>query len=333
MTNLTTWASALALFCVFRSLAEYLWDAKHLRRFPNQNVLSGITNLGYIIERLRGFRSTNLHEVQKEHPIVRLGPNSVSFSSPGAIKAIYGHSTGCIKGDMYSVSAGPYASILDIVDKGGHSRKRRYMSHAFATRNLEGWEFKVADKTQRLMRQFDRICDQGVGSTGPGRSLDFRKWSNLFTLDAIADIALSYQLGCLDRGDDLVTVTKAGADKTVRYIECLHAGRRATSTLVWSTGWFRVLRAVLSRVPGHFRSQWSKGADFDDMVEYLTSERVRRYEDGERLDDILQFILEDKEGRPRGLDLGEIEAEVSVFCKSFPDLLVSSSLIAAYTTQ
>ncbi|KAL2679188.1 hypothetical protein Neosp_009951 [[Neocosmospora] mangrovei] len=313
--------TALFLLFIIEPFARYLWDSQNLRRFPSHNPLSGITNLGYIIERCRGFRSRDLHEVHKKHSVVRIGPNSLSFSSAEAIQSIYGHSTNCVKGDMYAAPAGPHASLLDVIDKEAHARKRRYMSHALATRNLETWEHKVTDKVRRLIRQFDHICDGAASATNTDTgTLDFRKWTNLFTVEAIADIALSHKLGCLDRGDDQVTVTTTdGTEKRIHYIECLHTGKRATSTLVWATSWFRFLRAVLTLLPGWFRSQWLKGSQFDDMVHHLTRVRVERHRTGETLDDIVHCLIEDKNGELRGLDIGEIEAEVGVLLDAGSD--------------
>ncbi|KAF7554290.1 hypothetical protein G7Z17_g3038 [Cylindrodendrum hubeiense] len=215
MILFTFGAIFIALFICIKPLAEYFWDARKLQRFPNQNCLSGITNFGYIIERCRGFRSRNLHEIHKVHPVVRVGPDTLSFSTPEAIRAIYGHSTKCVKGDMYSASAGPHASILDAVDKDEHAQKRRGLSHAFATRNIETWEFKVVDKVQRLVGQFDRICDEAAVSTNAvTATVDYSWWVNLFTIEAIVDIALSYRLGCIERGNDLVlALTPSGQKK------------------------------------------------------------------------------------------------------------------------
>jgi benzoate 4-monooxygenase len=322
MAAIIFWAASLALVCLFQPLMAYIWDAKKLRRFPCQNPLSGITNFGYIVERYRGFRSKNLHKLHEESPIIRLGPNSLSFSSPDAIRAIYGHSTTCVKEDMYAAPAGPHSSLLEVISKQEHARKRRYMSHALATRNLITWESKVTDKVERLLCQFDRICNEAVLLRGEKHGdIDFRRWSNLFTVEAICDIALSFRLGCLDRGDDAVTIMNSeGKHDTVHYIDCLHAGKRATSMLVWLTNWFRLLKATLSMVPGYFRAQWAQGNQFDSLVRYLTLERIRRHQDGEELDDVVQSILMDKGGRARGLDAGEIEAEVGVLREYTSDM-------------
>lgn len=102
------------------------------------------------------------------------------------------------------------------------------------------------------------------------------------------------------------------------YIDCLHAGKRATSVLIWSTTWFRLSRSVLGKLPGYFRSQWEKGQDFDELIQHLVRQRIKRYKDGEELDDLVGCLLEDKVGKARNLEIGETEAEVSTLCMSCP---------------
>lgn len=289
----------------------YIWDSKRLRRFHNQNNLSGITSLGYVYERCRGFRSRNLHLVHQQHSIVRIGPNSLSFSSPDAIRSIYGHATPCSKGDMYDLTRGGHASLLDVVNRNEHARKRRLLSNAFATRNLQHWEYKIIDKVRRLLAQFDAVC----GEDGEGQ-IDFRRWSNLFTVDAIADIAASHRMGCLDRGDDCITFPSVDGDKrTCRYIEGLHAPRRLNSTVVWCGFWFTYLQRALKLV-SRLRSQFQKGAVFDELASHLTNQRVHRQLAGEQVDDLLGSLLQDKQGLPRDFDIGEVTAEMIVFSKS-----------------
>ncbi|RMJ10010.1 hypothetical protein CDV36_010363 [Fusarium kuroshium] len=99
-----------------------------------------------------GFGSKTLYEMHKEHPVIRTGPNSLSYGSVQAIKDIYGHGTKCLKGEFYETLAGSHFHLADVVDKTDHARKRRALSAAYALKNLENWKFKVADKTERFIR-------------------------------------------------------------------------------------------------------------------------------------------------------------------------------------
>lgn len=74
------------LYFVVWPVLEYFRDAKGLRKYPNLNFLSGITDLGFIYEAHKGFRSRALLDAHQKSPVVRIGPNSLSYSSISAIK-------------------------------------------------------------------------------------------------------------------------------------------------------------------------------------------------------------------------------------------------------
>lgn len=303
------------LASLFWLLATYLLDTKNLRRFPNASTLSGISNLSFILQRWRGFRTKEVHAAHEQYPVVRVGPNTVSFSTPKAIKAIYGHSTPCIKGGSYEHADQAHIGLIDMIDKQRHADKRRILSNAFATRNLEGWEFKVADKVRRLVAQFDRISAQDATQDANAGVVDFRRWTNLFTVEAIVDIAFSQKLGLLDKGDDSVTITASnGATKSIRYIESLHAARRADSHLVW-TPWFGPLKFILGRVPGFLRDNWRVGEGFGELVKHVVQQRVKRNDAGEELDDLFSCLLQDKAGQARKVCIEDLEGDAAAFSK------------------
>jgi hypothetical protein len=80
--------SALSLLAIFilKPIVQYFHDPKGLRKYPNLSPLSGITNLAFIWESNKGFRSAALLEAHKKSPVVRIGPNSLSYGDLKAIK-------------------------------------------------------------------------------------------------------------------------------------------------------------------------------------------------------------------------------------------------------
>ncbi|KAJ3534186.1 hypothetical protein NM208_g7650 [Fusarium decemcellulare] len=309
---------AIFLF-ILEPWVAYWRDVKKLRRFPNATYCSGVSNLPFMIQRWRGFSSRQIHSTHQTHPILRIGPNTVSFSSPSAIRAIYGHSTPCVKGGSYDNNVTEHSGLIDVVDKKKHAFKRRILSNAFATRNLEQWEFKVADKVHRLLRQFDRLCSAEASESGQTSSIDVRRWFNLFTVEAIVDIALSHRLGLLDRAGALVPVAaEKGKQQCVDFVQSLHASRRATASIVFSN-WFRPLRDVLKTLPGWFRDQWLVGQGFDMIVKHLTHQRLQRHEEGEDLDDLTSCLLKDKSGQPRNPRTPDVEGDVATFLDAGSD--------------
>lgn len=83
-----TGSACLLLVCCFvvRPVVNYFRDPKGLRRYPSVNAIAGITNLGFMWESQKGFRSKKLCEMHKVHPVVRIGPNSLSYGDVHAIK-------------------------------------------------------------------------------------------------------------------------------------------------------------------------------------------------------------------------------------------------------
>jgi hypothetical protein len=78
----------LVLSAVICQVLVYFWDSKNLRRFPQLHPLSGISNLPFMLESIKGFRSETLHELhhKRGHPVIRTGPNSLSYGSVDAVK-------------------------------------------------------------------------------------------------------------------------------------------------------------------------------------------------------------------------------------------------------
>lgn len=79
-------ALSLVSYFITWPLIQYFRDPKGLRKYPNLNLLSGITDLAFIYESHKGFRSHALLEAHEKSPVVRIGPNSLSYSDLAAIK-------------------------------------------------------------------------------------------------------------------------------------------------------------------------------------------------------------------------------------------------------
>ncbi|KAJ4249055.1 hypothetical protein NW762_012387 [Fusarium torreyae] len=308
--------AALIYFIIYPFIL-YLKDSKGLRRFPNMSTFSGMSNLPFMALAHGGARSTHLAKLHKTEPIIRTGPNTLSFSGGQAIKDIYGHGTPCTKDGSYIVGAGTHYHLADVVDKPDHARKRKVLSSAYALKNLEGWEYKVADKVQRMMDHFDKVCTaplpKGVQYPDPKDvNLDFRAWSNFFSLDAIADIGLSEKLGLLDRGHDRVEAQETcGTVYEANLRECLYPTARKQSYLLWTYDHYKLLNKLSNVIP-FYRKMSEAAKGWDGIVLRRAQLRLERYQKGEKLDDFFQALMEDKSGHPHNLEWGEIVAEINI---------------------
>jgi cytochrome P450 len=259
-----------------------------------------------------------------ESQVVRIGPNSLSYSDLAAIKDIYGHNTPCKKDIFYDTLAGTHYHLADVTDKLEHQRKRRVLSSAYALKNLESWEYKVSDKTSRLITAFDARCTtalpRGASPKKEDLNIDYRTWTNFFTLDAIADIGLSERLGFLDAGTDLCVAERMdGSTYKTYYRRALHATARAQAGLVWAYNLYPLLQRISAFIPS-YRQRWALNKDWDAIVWARAQNRLRRYNAGEKgLDDFFQVLMEDKAGNPNGLEWGEIVAEISIMMNAGSD--------------
>lgn len=278
--------------------------------------LSGISAIPFMVLAHGGARSTYLAKLHQKYPVIRTGPNSLSYGDLRAIKDIYGHNTPCTKDGSYVITSGSHYHLADVIDKHDHARKRKLLSSAYAIKNLEGWEHKVADKTVKLMAHLDQCCTAPLapGETPKPEDLnvDYRKWTNFFTLDAIADIGLSEKLGFLDRGHDRVVGRKTnGTTYECDFRDSLYQNARKQSLLIWPYEWYPFINKISNVIP--FYGRMGKFAqDWEGIPVELAHRRLRRYRAGEKLDDFFQALMEDKNGHPNNLEWGEIVAEVSI---------------------
>lgn len=314
-------------FLVLQHVYDYFRDPKGLRRFPSMSALAPFTNASYMYYASSGRRYKTLHKAhEKLGPIVRVGPNSVSFNDVTGARDIYGHGSPVRKDDFYALLSGTHRHLADVADRAEHSRKRRVLAAAFSQAGLEKWEHIVADRTNALLQQYDRLCDKPEYQSTPhaDRSLEakslegcinHRRWMGIFAEDAISQIGLSADLHLLEAGNDLVTVTDVhGVTSTFSYREALWYSHRIQSYLVWSPSWCRRLFRWTSWHPF-----WQHNTNYTNMCVHLVKQRVKRYQAGEKLDDFFTSIFEDKYGNAHLYPMGEMVAECSIMLNAGSD--------------
>jgi benzoate 4-monooxygenase len=307
----------LFLYSILLPLARYLYDAKGLRKYPGyHSFVSGLTDLGYSYLASQGYRSKALYEAHKDKPILRIGPNSLSFGRTEAVKDIYGHGTKCTKDLKEDVLKGTHEHLFDVIDKPAHAQKRKRLAAAFAIKHLEAWEYKIAETTKLLLDAFDAQCTSPLPAdqTIPRQedlTLDYNKYIFLFTVEAINYLALSDRLGLLEQGSDDCTAQRPdGTTYPARYREALLSGAHVASVWVWDYDNFPWLRWV-SKFSPKWRRMWNASLPWGDIVRHQTVKRLKRYQSGEKLDDFFSALLEDKAGNPYCLEFGEIYAETN----------------------
>ncbi|ETS87861.1 hypothetical protein PFICI_01689 [Pestalotiopsis fici W106-1] len=305
-------------YLVLWPIVLYFWDPKGVRKYPNFSPLSGITGFRHCYLAAQGFRSKHLYEehARRGEPVLRIDPNSLSFCDTRAIKGIYGHGTKCLKDHSYVVLAGSHRQLFDVVDKNEHSRKRRLLSAAFAIKHLEKWEYKVTYTAERLFKAFDAKCTPPLTASVPDPddlNLDFGHWINLWTIEAINYICLSSEMDLLDTGTDGVTAERRdGTMYRGRYRFSMNQNAWAQAVLVWDYKLWPLVKRLSQIIPSQYQTKWKNGEPWDDIIYHQAASRLRRHQDGEKLDDFFSCLMHDKDGEPNNLEWGEIVAEIAL---------------------
>ncbi|KAI2707712.1 hypothetical protein CBS147332_6770 [Penicillium roqueforti] len=287
----------------------YLYDAKSLRRFQNLSILSGLSDIQWVWESIRGRRYKTLHMAHQNATIVRVAPNVLSFNHPKAATAIYGHGTPTTKSPFYDAGHGHFKNVADTRDKEEHSRKRRLLATGYALTTLLRWEDKVASRINALLNQYDKFCLRlDVARRADAIPVDHRRWMDIFTIDAIHDIGLSANLRLIEKGDDLIEVQNSrGQSYQCQFRKSLWGNLRIHASFAWAPRWYGLLKRLT-----WWDSRWQDNVAFNDIVATACKHRIQRHLAGEKLDDFFSFLLGDKNGVPNMLMLGEMTAECSV---------------------
>lgn len=216
MLALLAISTLLIFYLLVKPLYTYFRDAKGLRRFPSASPLAGISNLWLAYVQSRTSRSKHVHAAHQKHgKIVRIQPNHLSFTEPKAITDIYSFQSGMMKDEFYETFSGEdfsgvnEHSITNTRDRLVHARKRKFIAAAFAQKYIVGADPIVHRVLGKLVTTMDGFCKHDNPATYPDAPkpgfINLYKWINLFTYDAIGEIAFGQSFNFLDQGDDLAT--------------------------------------------------------------------------------------------------------------------------------
>ncbi|OCK76204.1 benzoate 4-monooxygenase cytochrome P450 [Lepidopterella palustris CBS 459.81] len=140
------------------------------------------------------FHLNELHD--KYGPVVRIGPNELSYIDARAWKEVYGSQPGGkpqMQKDPLHYQKHDETPSLHVSGDADHTRMRRLIAHAFSEKALKEQEPIMQSYTDLLIK---RLHD--VGSSG--NTVDLRKWFHWTVFDLFGDLAYGENFGCLKEG-------------------------------------------------------------------------------------------------------------------------------------
>ncbi|CAJ2511464.1 Uu.00g070890.m01.CDS01 [Anthostomella pinea] len=170
-----------------------------LRKYPGP-LLQRASGLPWALRHSAGvqaFHTQKLHDAYG--PVVRIGPNHLSFTDPKAWKDIYGHrvgsesqSTEMPKAKVFLNTLRAFPSSIISAEREEHSRLRRALSHGFSDSSMRQQEPTIVKYVDLLLDRLHRECGNGA------HELNMEAWYNWTTFDVVGDLVFGQSFGCLE---------------------------------------------------------------------------------------------------------------------------------------
>ncbi|KAI0860486.1 isotrichodermin C-15 hydroxylase [Xylaria cubensis] len=169
-----------------------------LRKFPGP-FLQRASGLPWALMHSFGVQAHRTERLHDQYgPVVRIGPNHLSFTDVKAWKDIYGHRVGNDLHASEMTKATPFVktirelptSIIN-ADREEHSRFRRALSHGFSDSAMRQQEPEIVKYVDLLIERLHEECDQGK------KKLNLEAWFNWTTFDVVGNLVFGQSFNCL----------------------------------------------------------------------------------------------------------------------------------------
>ncbi|KAK6207097.1 hypothetical protein LQW54_007526 [Pestalotiopsis sp. IQ-011] len=173
-----------------------------LHKYPGP-FLASITDLWRFWDVYKQRPEVTHQQLHAKHgDVVRIGPNTLSFADPKALKTIYGLNKGFIKSDFYIVQQSVVkghrlASLFSTTDNDFHSQFRRSVNAAFSMSALVQYEPFVDNTTKLFLDQTEKLFANNIDGC------DFTRWLQFYAFDVIGEITYSKRHGFIENNEDI----------------------------------------------------------------------------------------------------------------------------------
>ncbi|KAK3941803.1 isotrichodermin C-15 hydroxylase [Diplogelasinospora grovesii] len=168
-----------------------------LRKFPGP-VLQRASGIPWAVRHSSGtqaFHTQKLHDIYG--PVVRIGPNHLTFTDVRAWKDIYGHLVGTKSSAPEMDKTDTFGRTLDDIPhsivnahREEHQRFRRALSHGFSDASMRQQEPMIVKYVDLLLR---RLHGEAAGN----KALNMEAWYNWTTFDIAGDLIFGQSFGSL----------------------------------------------------------------------------------------------------------------------------------------
>jgi len=192
-----------AVVLYFTLLALYRLTLHPLARYPGPP-LAKVTDIYLAYYAYRGTRHLCYHQAHLKYgPVVRIGPNSLTFISSTALRTIYAPRANVRKSDFYTAFPANKntVNVHSSIDKAMHARKRRVISHAFsdaAIKSLEKYILANVRTGCRLLGEKAAAAEKNGEREEWADMWNVADWCNWLVFDIMGDLVFGKAFGMLE---------------------------------------------------------------------------------------------------------------------------------------
>ena len=219
--------------------------------------------------------------------VVRIAPDTLSFTSAAAWNDIYGHAAAKkFRKHGYFEIRGDAQPLLTANDE-DYTRQRAALSHGFSDRAIQ-------DQEASLTKHVEGFLEKLKAKARKGEDVDLCQWMNFLTFDIIGEFTLSTRFGCVSNSQNhpWVTLMIRWMHAVGYAINASACGLLAPFLMIFVN--FKDLRGIESHL---------------DMSAAKVRERLEAGEDPGK-PDLWSFVLRGK-GEKNSLSLAEMEVNAA----------------------
>lgn len=335
--------SSLILYFVILPVIVYFWDPKDLRRFPAPSLWgvpawAGWSNGWLAVVIAKYARSEHVQAAHDRYgSVVRIQPSHLSFVDPDAAKDIYSFQAKMMKDDAYETFSGPdaeghnFKSIVNTPDREEHSRKRKYISNAFAQRTVVTLDPLVNRAVSTFVKQLDKVAagelnQKTIATPGDG-VVNLYRWINLLAYDIVGEISFGQSFGLCERGDDVMEALPFSPKESVYKASIIDSFQAGNIYDCFFGPWPKAVHTLKSLTQWHWNAK--KNKVFGEFVNMQARQRLDRGNpQGYR--DFMSYFLESGKGEKLDLEYGEVWREAAILLAGGSDTSTSSMTYTMY---
>lgn len=119
---------------------------------------------------------------QQYGPIIRIGPNELSFSNPNALRAIYGHGSRLPKAEFYQGGKFTHLdNVFSMRNIQAHSARRAVMAPVFSQRFVATY---IPIMRHKISQAFEAMRKEGNDGS---KLVDLYHWAHALALDVVCE--------------------------------------------------------------------------------------------------------------------------------------------------